>query len=161
VGAGNLDPAAAVAEEAKQALKARRGGAGAGVGAAHVIDHDGTADRFQNRDGVGQILDVDPELQVPAEFGHDRRQRLGRVERHAAAVVQRAVAEEMVEAQSAHPGRMPAPQLCRRRLGIGHRDAAQPVGMARERIEHRRVVAPMGAALHQHAARKADRVEHR
>jgi hypothetical protein len=86
-----------------------------------VIDHDRTADRFEDRDGVGQILDIDPELQVPAEFGHDRRQRLGRGKRHAAAVMQRAVAEEMVEAQSAYSDRVPAAQLRWRRIGIGDR----------------------------------------
>jgi hypothetical protein len=125
-----------------------------------VIDHDGTADRLDDRDGVGQILDVDPELQVPAEFRRHRREGFRRVERHAAAVMQRAAAEEMVEAQPAHAARMPAPQLRRRRVGLGHGDAAQPVGMARQGVEHRRIVAPMGATLHQDAAGKAHRVEH-
>jgi len=58
----------------------------------------------------------------------------------------------MVEPQATHADLVPATQLRGRRGSVGHRNAAQPARMARERIEHRGVVAPMGAALHQHAA---------
>jgi hypothetical protein len=47
-----------------------------------------------------------------------------------------------------------------RNAGIGHRDAAKAVRLPLQRIQHRRIVASMRAALHQHAARKADYVEH-
>jgi hypothetical protein len=77
-----------------------------------------------------------------------------------AAVVQPAAAKEVVEAQSLDAERGPARELGRRRVGLGHRDAAQPVGMPRQRVEHGAVVAAMRAALHQDAAREAERVEH-
>ena len=76
--AGELHPAAALAEQPQQALEARAPSAEPRVGAAHVIDHHRQADRFQGRDRVGQILHVDPELQVPAELLHDRRERRAR-----------------------------------------------------------------------------------
>ena len=134
--------------------------AGAGVGAAHVIDHHRQADRFQNRNRLRQILDVDPELKMPSEFGHHGRQRSRRGQRHAAAIMQLPVAEKMIEAQSADTETIPFAQIGRRDVGVGHRDAAQAVGPTLERIEHRGIVAAVRAALHQHAARKSDRVEH-
>src|SRR5580704_12419632 len=97
---------------------------------------------------------------MPAELLHHGRKRLGRVERHAAAIMQRAVAKEMIEAQAAHARRMPAPKLSRRDLGIRYRNAAKLVRMARQRIEHGGVVAPMRACLHQHAPVETERIEH-
>ena len=91
---------------------------------------------------------------MPAELGHDRRQRLRRAERNAAPVVQLAVAEEMVEAQSTHGEVGPLSQIARRHICIGNRDAAQADGMALESVEHRRIVSPMRAALHQRAMLK-------
>ena len=70
------------------------------------------------------------------------------------------VAKEMIEAQAADADRVPLAQIVRRNIGVGHRDAAQAVLVALQRIEHRRIVAAMRAALHQHTARKTERVEH-
>ena len=75
--AGQFGPAPALADRAQQALEAFGAGAGAGIGAAHMVDHDRQAERFQNRNRLRQILHVDPELQMPAEFGHERRELLG------------------------------------------------------------------------------------
>ena len=97
---------------------------------------------------------------MPSELGHHRRQRLRGGERHAAAIMQLPVAEEMIEAQRAHAEIIPAPQGFGRDRFIGHRDAAQTIRLARQRIQHRRIVAAMRAALHQHAAIETDRVEH-
>ena len=154
-------PAPPLADRAQQALETIRLGARARVGPSHVIDHHRQAKRFQNRNGPGQILDVDPELQVPSQLGHRRRKRLRGGERHAAAVMQLPVAEEMIEAQAAHAEIIPPPQRFRRDCFIGHRDAAQTIRLARQRIQHRRIVVAMRATLHQHAAIEADRVEHR
>ena len=77
----------------------------------------------------GRSLHVDPELQVPAEVLHHRRELLRVLERDAAAVVQLPAAEEMIEAQRPHAELVPAAQLGRRHGLVGHRDAAQPVGV--------------------------------
>ena len=61
----------------------------------------------------------------------------------------------------AHAEFIPPPQRFGRDRFVGHRDAAQAIGLARQRIQHRRIVAAMRAALHQHAAIETDRVEHR
>ena len=66
----------------------------------------------------------------------------------------------MIEAQPADAEPVPFAELSRRNIGVRDRDAAQTVGSARQRVEHRGIVAAMRTALHQHAARKADRVEH-
>ena len=58
----------------------------------------------------------------------------------------------MIEPQSPHTKCIPAAKFCRRRRRIPYRDAAQPLRVARQRIEHRAIVAAMRAALHQHAA---------
>jgi hypothetical protein len=126
-----------------------------------VIDHYRKTDRFQNWNRLRQILDVDPELQMPSELGHHRRERLRRGERHAAAIMQLPVAEEMIETERANAEIIPPPQRFSGDRVISHRDAAQTVGLMRQRIQHRRIVAAMRATLHQHAACKTDRVEHR
>ena len=149
-----------VAEEAQQACEAGRGNAGAGVAAAHMVDHDRQANGLQDRHRVRQILDVDPKLQVPAELVHDRRKHPRGVERHAAAIMQLAATEEMVEPQAADAEPMPAAKLRRRHVGVGDRNAAQPAGLACQRIQHRGIVGPVRAALHQNAAGKAEGVEH-
>ena len=69
-------------------------------------------------------------------------------------------AKEVVEAQSANANRMPRAQISWRYIGIGHRDAAQAFWLALQRIEHCGIVAAMRTPLHQHAARKSDRIEH-
>jgi tripartite-type tricarboxylate transporter receptor subunit TctC len=66
----------------------------------------------------------------------------------------------MVEPQPADAKRMPTAKLRRRHVRTGGRDAPQPAGLARQRIEHRGVVGPVRAALHQNAAGKAERIEH-
>ena len=66
----------------------------------------------------------------------------------------------MIEPQRADAERIPSAQLRRRHALVGDRDAAQAVGMLRQRVEHRGIVAAMRAALHQPAAREAERVEH-
>ena len=115
---------------------------------------------LQDRDRVRQVLHVDPELQVPAEVLHDRRELLRVLERHAAAVVQLPAAEEMIEAQRADAELVPAAQLGDRHRLVGDRHAAQPLRVPRQRVEHRRIVAAVRAALHQPAAREAQRIEH-
>ena len=123
--AGQFGPAPALADRAQQALKAFCGSAGAGIGAAHVIDHDRQAEPLQDRDRLRQILHVDPELQMPAEFGHQGRELLGFRQRHAAAIMQLAAAEKMIEAQAADAARAPRAQFILRNGRVGHRDAAQ------------------------------------
>jgi hypothetical protein len=103
---------------------------------------------------------IDPELQVPSQLRHDRGERLRGGEWHATAIVQLPVAEEMIEAQGAHAEIIPSPQRFGRDRFIGHRDAAQTIRLARQRVQHRRIVAAMRTALHQHAAIEPDRVEH-
>ena len=66
----------------------------------------------------------------------------------------------MVEAQRADAEVVPASQLGDRHGLVGDRHAAQPVRMPRKRVEHRRIVAAVRAALHQPAAREAERIEH-
>lgn len=97
---------------------------------------------------------------MPAELCHPRRKRARRLERNAAAVMQAAAAKEVIEAQPPYAEPCPPPKLGQWRFGIGDRDAAQPLGMAREGVEHRAVVAPVRAALHQDATREAKRLEH-
>ena len=130
------------------------------VGAAHVIDHHRQADLPDGRDRVRQVLHVDPKLHVPAQVLHHRRKLLRTLKRHAAAVVQLPAAEEMIEAQRADTERVPAAKLRDRHGLVGHRHPAQPLGMPRQRVEHRRIVAAMRAALHQPAISEAQRIEH-
>ena len=158
--ARQLGPAPAFADGAKQALEALGGGAGAGVGAAHMVDHHGQPQRFQHRNRLRQILDVDPQLQMPAEFRHDRCELFGFAQRHAAAIMQLAVAKEMIEAQAADANRVPRTQFVRRNIRVGYRDAAQAIWLTPQRVEHCRIVTAMRTALHQHAARKTDRIQH-
>ena len=160
VRAGKLHPAAAVAEQAQQALEARRGRAALRVGAAHVVDHHRQADRFQRSGSCrrGPCTSIQSCRCQPSSRMTGASVLRG-LERHAAAIVQLPVAEEMIEAQAAHAERMPAAQFGRRRVGIRDRDAAQPLRLALQRIEHRGIVAPVRAALHQHAAVEAERVE--
>jgi hypothetical protein len=94
MGARHLDPASAIADEAQQARKARRRRAGARVGASHVVDHHRQAERLEGWNRVGQILGIDPQLQVPAELRHHGRKRARGIERDAAAIVQRAAAND-------------------------------------------------------------------
>src|SRR5262245_45080592 len=89
-------PAPTLADRAQQALETWRRGARTSIGAAHVVDHDGKVERLEQRNRVGQILHIDPELQMPAELLHDWRERLRRTERHAAAIMQLSAAKEMV-----------------------------------------------------------------
>src|SRR5467141_3795024 len=70
------------------------------------------------------------------------------------------VAEKMIEAQSSDTETIPLAQIGRRNIGVGHRNTAQAIGALPERIQHGRIVAAVRAALHQHAARKSDGVEH-
>ena len=74
--------------------------------------------------------------------------------------MQLAVAEKMIEAQSADAEAMPFAKHGRRDIRICDSDAAQPVGSPRQRIEHRGIIVAVRTALHQHAARKADGIEH-
>ena len=67
VNARHLDPAFAVGEVTQQALKTRGPGAGGRISATRMVDHERQFDLPQRGDGVGKVLDVDPELQVPAE----------------------------------------------------------------------------------------------
>ena len=97
---------------------------------------------------------------MPAEFGHDGCQVSAAAKRHAAAIMQLPIAKEVIEAQAADANRVPRPQFVRRNIRVSYRDAAQAFRLAPQRIEHRRIVAAMRTALHQHAARKADGVEH-
>ena len=83
-----------------------------------------------------------------------------RLERHAAAVMQLSIAEEMVEPQSAHAERRPATQLRHRHGLVGDRHRAQPVRLMGERVQHGGIVAAVRAALHQDAAREAEGIEH-
>src|SRR5258708_31276428 len=100
MGARQFRPAPAVTDRAQQALKTRGCRAGARIGAAHVIDHDGQAERFQRWHCLRQILDGDPELKMPSELRHHWRKRLRRSHRYAAAIMQLPVAEKMIESQS-------------------------------------------------------------
>ena len=119
VRAGKLHPAAAFAERdaAGSGSPARRCRRCASVRPMWSIT---TGRPIAFRIGIvsGEVLHVDPELQVPAELSHDRREHPRGLERHAAAIVQLPVAEEMIEAQPAHAERMPAAQFgrpaCRR-----------------------------------------------
>ena len=97
---------------------------------------------------------------MPTEFLHDGCQRLGGSKRHAAAIMQLPIAKEMIEAQAADANRVPRPQFVRRNIRVSYRDAAQAFRLAPQRIEHCRVVTAMRTALHQHAAREANGVEH-
>src|SRR3954453_20016551 len=97
---------------------------------------------------------------MPSELLHHRREHPRVVERYAAAIMQLPATEEMVEPQPADAERMPAAKLFRRHVRAGGRDAAQPAGLAHQRIQHRGVVGPVRAALHQNAAGKAERIEH-
>ena len=97
---------------------------------------------------------------MPAELGHDGRKSRSFAKGNAAAIMQLSTAKEVIEAQAADAKRMPRPQLARRHFGIGHRNAAQAFRLTLQRIQHRRIVAAMRTALHQHAARKTDGVEH-
>jgi hypothetical protein len=74
--------------------------------------------------------------------------------------MQLAAAKEVIEAQAADANRVPRAQFVRRNIRVGHRDAAQAFRLTLQRIEHRRIVMAMRTALHQHAARKAECVEH-
>jgi hypothetical protein len=99
-------------------------------------------------------------LHVPAEILHHGAELVGILQRHAALVMQLAVAEEMIEAQRADAEHIPFAQVRDRHGLVGDRDTAQPLRMPAQRIEHRGIVAAVGAALHQPAADKAQRVEH-
>ncbi|MND02668.1 hypothetical protein D3C83_221350 [compost metagenome] len=61
---------------------------------------------------------------MPAQFAHQRRQRVRFVERDAAAVMQLAAAKEMVESQRPHAVRRPASQRGLANARVRHRDAA-------------------------------------
>ena len=96
---------------------------------------------------------------MPAEIGEQRQERLDLLQADAVLVIGLAVAAEFVGAQAAHAGGVPLLQCCRGQLGAADRHAAQALGFARERIEHRAIVAAIGARLHQHAAIEAEAVE--
>src|SRR5215472_6691548 len=101
MGTGQLCPAPALADRTQKALEAFRAGAGAGIGAPHMIDHNRQAQRFQRRYRLRQILYVDPELQVPAQIFHHERQHLGGSRRPSAPTLQAPRAPEKVECQAA------------------------------------------------------------
>jgi hypothetical protein len=88
-----------------------------------MVDHDGQSERLQDRYRLRQVFDVDPKLQMPSEFPHDRREHPRVVERYAAAIMQLPATEEMVEPQPADAERMPAAKLRRRHVRVGGRDA--------------------------------------
>ena len=75
----------------------------------HVIDHHGTGTgtRSSAARHVGQVARVDPQLQMPAEIGELRQQRLDFLQAHAVLVIGLAVAAEFVGAQPAHAGGVP------------------------------------------------------
>src|ERR1700692_589402 len=66
----------------------------------------------------------------------------------------------MIEAQSAYADIIPCAQIVSGDIGCRYSDTAQTVGTTLQRIEHSGVIAAMGTALYQHAARKSDGVEH-
>src|SRR5258708_6667864 len=125
--ARQLCPAPALADRAQQALETIRLGAGARLGSSHVVDHHRQTDRFQSRNRLRQILDVDPELQMPSQLRHDRRQPLRRVKRYTATIVQLPVAEEMIEAERAYAEFIPPSQRSGPHPPITPPDTPQPI----------------------------------
>src|SRR5665213_2367255 len=98
---------------------------------------------------------------MPAEFGELRQQRLDFLQADAVLVIRLAVAAKFIGAQAAHTGGMPLLEDRGCELGAADRHAAQPLWLAHQRIEHRRIVAAIGGRLHQHAALEAEPVEQR
>src|SRR6185312_16180878 len=103
----------------------------------------------------------DPQLQVPAEFGHRWIERLDVREAHTVLVVWPAVAAEFVGAQTAHAGFVPGVQRFARQFRAADRDAAQALRLPHQRVERGAVVAAVGAGLHDDAALASEPVEQR
>ncbi|MNT22120.1 hypothetical protein D3C72_1574940 [compost metagenome] len=101
-----------------------------------------------------------PELRVQAVRLHARRQRRNLVESHAAGKQVAGGVARLDKAQAAHAAFVQITQL---RVGdrrIGHGDSAQAVCALRQRVQQRIRVGAIGRRLHQHAARRAQRVQH-
>jgi hypothetical protein len=81
----------------QQALETGGRGTGARIGAPHMVDDDRQIERLQNRNGLRQILDVDPKLQMPAEVFYDGREYARGGERYATAIMQLAALKKMIE----------------------------------------------------------------
>ena len=76
----------------------------------------------------GRAPRYDRALRVLTDLNSRLRKNV--IERHAAAIVQGASAKEMIEPQAANAEVMPAPELRRRYVGVGHGDTAQPLSRA-------------------------------
>ena len=105
IGAGNLRPQPAFADASQQRLEAAILRAVAMLHPAHVIDHDRYRHARQRARKLRQVARVDPQLQMPAELGHDAVERLDVGKPYAVVVVGLAVAAELVGAQAAHASR--------------------------------------------------------
>jgi hypothetical protein len=100
-----------------------------------------------------QRAGVEQELQMPAELAATVAEALELVEADAAA-------EQHVEAQADDACVFQPGELGVGRVRADHGDAAQPVAVGRQRLDHQPVVGAVHADLDQHAAGHADGVEH-
>src|SRR5690242_7663059 len=98
---------------------------------------------------------------MPAEVGHDRQKWLYVKKPHAILVIRLPVPSKFVRTQSAHTRGMPFLELGRIKLGAAHGDTAQAVRLPPESVQHRAIIAAVGARLHQHASLEAETIKQR
>ena len=122
-------------------------------------------DNRQIQGGQGrQVLHIGiawrPQLRMQTELLHARRQRGDLAKAHAAGKeIARGVAR-FQEAQSAHAAIHQRLQLRIGHRRVGHRNAAQAVTALRQGIQQRRRIHAIRRGLHQHPARRTQRVQH-
>ena len=153
----------AVAGKAQQRLERRIVDAALGRNVQHVVDDDRHlgGDVAQCAGDLGQDAPLAPHLHHPVQRAHRRPECLEHVEADAAHVAGAAGGREQVEAQPAHAAAVPIRQRVGGDARVRDGDAAQPIGPARERIEHDAVVVAVRVALHHDAMREAEVVEQR
>ena len=102
---------------------------------------------------------MNPDLSVPAAALDAWSKSFQHLDANAIAIHRVAVALEKIYSHAADTGGMPAVELGISGVCLRHNNAAQPVGVARQCIEHCAVVGAARAACYQHATRQAEPVQ--
>ena len=161
VGRRDLDVHGALADQPQKRLEIRFVHAARRLHHAVVIDdHRHRArNRAQRGRGVRQQPPVAEDLHHPTKLGHGLAEDLEHVEPDAAHVILFFL--EQMKAQAAHADLVPVAQRRRRNARVGDGDAAQPLRITRDGVEHHAVVVAVRIALHDQTMRATVVIEQR
>ena len=151
LGAGELDPAAVVAEQHEERAERRLVEAAADRDAPHVVEDVRHREAGEHLGVIDEIGGIDVQHKVPAEPGdalHHRPEALG--------LGRPAEMLDEVEASAPDAGVVELAELVVAERLVDHRHAGIATASVAESVEHRRVVGAVAARLHENGVLQAE-----